>query len=436
MPGIEAAAVSRSIRRHLGAGAVVSVVLVGGAGGWAAATNLAGAVVATGHFIVESRVKKIQHPTGGVVGQIRVREGQRVTAGEVVMCLDATQTRANLAIVTKRLDEFAARRARLEAERDDVEMIAFAPDLQARADDPEVARLIAGERRLFELRREARLGQKAQLRERILQSETEIQGLIAQEEAKARSTVLIGLELKGVRKLWEKGLVSVQRLMALEREAVNLDGERGRLSAAQAQSSGKIAETRIQLLQIDQDFRSEVASSLRDIEAQTAEYVERKVTAEDQLKRTDIVAPQTGVVHELAVHTIGGVISSTDTVMLIVPDSDRLALEARLTPQDIDQVRLGQPAVLRMSAFNQRTTPELNGTVSHVAADLTEDPRTGISFYLIRIMVPAGELARLGTLTLAPGMPAEVFVQTGDRPAISYLLKPLTDQIARAFREN
>jgi len=407
----------------------------GGIGGWAAATDLAGAVVATGHFVVDSNVKKVQHPTGGIVGEILVREGQRVTIGDVVMRLDATQTRANLAIVTKRLDEFAVRRARLEAERDEAEAISFPADLTGRMNDPDIAQLITGERKLFELRREARLGKKAQLHERVVQYEKEVRGLVAQEEAKVRGIALIERELKGVRELWEKGLVSIQRMMALEREGANLDGERGRLVEAQAQSGGKIAETQLQIIQVDQDLRSEVAGNLRDIEGQTAEYIERRVSAEDQLKRIDLVAPQSGLVHELVVHTVGGVISPADAIMLIVPDRDRLALEVQITPQDIDQIRMGQRAVLRMSAFNQRTTPELTGEVSRIAADLTQDQKTGLSYYVVRITVPPQELARLGKLTLVSGMPAEAFIQAGERTVISYLVKPLRDQINRAFRE-
>jgi HlyD family secretion protein len=220
-----------------------------------------------------------------------------------------------------------------------------------------------------------------------------------------------------------------------QREGTNLDGERGRLAAAQAQSGGKIAETRLQIIQIDQDLRSEVANSLPEIEAQTAEYAERKVSAEDQLKRIDLVAPQSGLVHELAVHTVGGVISPAYTIMLIVPSSDRLALEAQIQPQDIDQIRLGQRTVLRMSAFNQRTTPELNGEVSRIAADLTQDQKSGLSYYVVRIAVSPQDLARLGKLALVPGMPAAAFIQTGERTVISHLVKPLRDQISRAFRE-
>jgi HlyD family secretion protein len=435
MPRPDVADISNSMRRHLAIAGIAGVVLVIGIGGWAAATNLAGAVVAGGHFVVDSHVKKVQHPTGGVVGEIRVQDGQHVTAGDVVMRLDATQTRANLAVVTKRLDEFAVRRARLRAERDEDTTIGFPDDLLARADDPEIAALMAGERRLFELRREARTGQKAQLRERALQYGKEVRGLTAQEEAKIRGIALIAQELKGVRELWEKGLVPIQRMMALEREAANLDGERGRLVEAQGQSAGKISEAQLQIIQIDQDLRSEVAGNLRDIEGQTAEYIERKVTAEDQLKRIDLIAPQDGIVHELAVHTIGGVISPADTVMLIVPSADRLAIDVQIQPHDIDQMRPGQPAVLRLSAFNQRTTPELLGTVTRIAADLTQDQKTGASYYVARVSVAPDQLRRLGQLKPVPGMPAEAFIQTGERTVISYLVKPIGDQIARAFRE-
>lgn len=435
MPSDDAATISRSIRRHLAGGGLASLILVGGIGGWAAATDLAGAVVTTGHFVVDSNVKKVQHPTGGVVGEILVHAGQRVTIGDVVVRLDATQTRASLAIVTKRLDEFAARRARLEAERDEVETVSFPAELISRISDPDIAQLMAGERKLFELRREARFGKKAQLQERVVQYAMEVRGLVAQEDAKVRGIALIERELRGVRELWDKGLVSIQRMMALEREGANLDGERGRLVEAQAQSGGKISETKLQIIQIDQDLRSEVASSLRDIEGQTAEYIERRVSAEDQLKRIDLIAPQSGVVHELAVHTVGGVISPADVIMLIVPDRDRLALEVQITPQDIDQIRMGQKAVLRMSAFNQRTTPELNGEVSRIAADLTQDQKTGLFYYAVRISVPPQELSRLGKLVLVSGMPAEAFIQAGERTVISYLVKPLKDQINRAFRE-
>ncbi|PAQ09973.1 HlyD family type I secretion periplasmic adaptor subunit [Mesorhizobium temperatum] len=427
--------VSSSIRRHLSAGLLASVIFVGGAGVWAAVTNLSGAVVASGHFVVDSYVKKVQHPTGGVVGEILVGEGDKVKAGDIVMRLDATQTRANLAIVTKRLDELAARLARLEAERDDLAEIAFPGWLLARRDVPDVASAIHSETRLFEFRRQSREGRQAQLAERITQYEHEMEGLKAQEIAYEKGIEILQKEIAALSGLREQGIVSDQRLNSLKTQVVTFGGERGEKIAYQAQSAGRITETRLQILQIDQDLKTEVGQELREVQAQVGEYVERKVAAEDELRRIDIVAPQSGIVQQLAFHTVGGVITPADPIMLIVPEGDDLALEVRIPPKDIDQIQLGHKAVLRMSAFNLRTTPELNGYVGRIAADLATDEKTGISYYLVRISVPHAELTKLKDLTLVPGMPAEAMVQTGERTALSYLVKPLSDQISRAFRE-
>jgi HlyD family secretion protein len=424
----------RSIRRHLLGGLAVVALLAGGVGGLAATTELAGAVIAPGVMVVDTNVKKVQHPTGGVVGELRVRDGDRVKAGDVVVRLDETITQANLAIVVKSLNEMQARLARLEAERDDAASIDFPADLLARSKNVEVARSIEGERNLFNFRRKARAGQKAQLAERIAQLREEIQGLTGQVAAKKREIELIGQELEGVRELWRKNLVQIQRVTALERDAARLEGERGQLIAATAQSKGKTSEIELQIIQIDQDLRSEVAKELREVQAKIAELVERKVAAEDQLKRIDIRAPQDGMVHQLNVHTVGGVITAGEAMMLIVPEADALTVEAKLAPQDIDQVHPGQAAALRFSTFNQRTTPELKGTVTRVSADLTTDQRTGASYYTVRISIPENEVARLGGLKLLPGMPLETFIQTGDRTVLSYLTKPLTDQIMRSFR--
>jgi HlyD family secretion protein len=427
--------VSRSIRRHMIAGLLTSVVLVVSVGGWAAATNLAGAVVASGTFVVDSYVKKVQHPSGGVVGQILVREGDTVNAGDIVMRLDATQTRSNLAIVTKRLDELGARLARLEAERDDHEAIRFPDWLLARRNIPDVASAIHSETRLFEFRMQSRDGKKAQLAERISQYEHEIEGLKAQEDAYQSGIEVFETEIAALSGLRAQGIVSDQRLNSLKTQLATYGGERGEKIAYQAQAAGRITETKLQILQVDQDLKTEVGKELREIQAQIGEYVERKVAAEDELKRIDIIAPQSGVVHQLTVHTVGGVVSPADPIMLIVPEGDDLALEVQIAPKDIDQIHLGQKAVLRMSAFNTRVTPELNGHVSRIAADLTTDERTGMTYYLARIATPSEELSKLGGLTLVPGMPAEAMIQTGDRTALSYLVKPLSDQINRAFRE-
>ncbi|MGR9173799.1 HlyD family type I secretion periplasmic adaptor subunit [Rhizobium sp. KDH_Rht_773_N] len=435
MSGIDDLEISRSIRRHLMVGVIASLAMVGGAGAWAAVTNLAGAVVAPGHFVVDSYVKKVQHPKGGVVGEILVREGDKVRAGDVLMRLDATQTRANLAIVTKRLNELAARLARLEAERDDRNAIIFPDWLLANDGDAEVAAAIHSESRLFQSRREAREGQKAQLNQRIEQFEHEIAGLKAQEVAYAEGIEVLNTEISALNRLREQGIVSDQRLNGLKTQAATFGGERGEKIAFQAQSAGRITETRLQILQIDQDLRTEVGRELREVQAQIGEYVERRVAAEDELKRIDIVAPQSGIVHQLAVHTLGGVISPADPIMLIVPEGDDLALEVQIAPKDVDQIQIGHAALLRMTAFNLRTTPELNGFVSRIAADLTTDERSGQSYYLVRVAIPQAEKEKLKNLTLVPGMPAEVMIKTGERTALSYLVKPLSDQIFRAFRE-
>jgi len=427
--------IMRSIRRHLLAGVAASLLLVVGVGGWAATTEISGAVIAQGLLVVDTNVKKVQHPTGGVVGELRVKDGDRVKAGDIVVRLDDTQTRANLAIVTKGLDEFAARRAREEAERDGETAIAFPADLLARMNDPEVAHVVNGERKLFETRLSARTGQRDQLRERVVQSKEEISGLVTQQKSREDQIVWVDKELEGVRDLWQKNLVQFNRVTQLEREKVRLEGERGQLIAQIAQTRGKIAETELQIIQIEQDMRTEVGKDLAEIRAKTAELVEKKVAAEDQLKRIDIRAPQDGVVLQLAVHTVGGVIGAGDQLMLIVPESDALSVEAKIAPQDIDQVHLGQAATLRFTSFNQRTTPELNGEVSRVSADVTQDQKTNAYYYTVRVSLTDAEMSRLGKVKLIPGMPVEAFVQTNERRVLSYLVRPLHDQITRAFRE-
>jgi HlyD family secretion protein len=424
-----------SIRWHIFAGVVIVALLAGGLGGWASTAQISGALIAQGSIVVDSNVKKVQHPTGGVVGEVRARDGDHVKAGDVLIRLDETVTRANLAIVTKGLTELYARKARLAAERDGADTVEAPKEFAGHLDNPEVAEALASERKLFDLRRTSRLGQKDQLRQRIGQLREEIGGLTAQQDAKAKEKSLIEQELVGVRELWRKNLVSVDKLTALEREEARLEGERGQLVAAAAQAKGKIAETELQVLQVDQDLSSDVAKELRETDSKIGEFVERKVTAEDQLRRTDIRAPQDGVVFQSTANTVGGVVTAGDPIMLIVPEADILLVEVKVEPKDIDQVKFGQPVVLRFSAFNQRTTPELNGTVVRIGADTSSDQRTGQTYYSVRISMSAEEIDRLGAVRLTPGMPVEAFIQTGERTLMSYLMKPLHDQLMRSFRE-
>jgi HlyD family secretion protein len=424
-----------SIRLHLIVGLAVVVILAGGLGGWASTAEISGALIAPGQIVVESNVKKVQHPTGGVVGEVLARDGDIVKAGDILVRLDDTVTKASLAIVTKNLDAQWARAARLEAEQRGLDKITFPPQLLTRINDADVKSLILSETKLFEVRVNGRTGQKAQLRERITQLNEEISGLSAQERAKDQEIALVEKELAGVRDLYEKHLVQISRLTTLERDAARLNGERAQYIASRAQAKGKITETELQIIQVDKDMVSEVSKDLRETNDKIGEFVERKVTAEDQLRRTDIRAPQDGMVLQSAVHTVGGVITAGDAVMMIVPQADDLQVEAKVNPQDIDKLQIGQKTLLRLSAFNQRTTPELNGVVTRVSPDVTTDQRTGQSYYTIRVSMAPEEVARLGDAKLIPGMPVEAFVQTGDRTLISYLMKPLSDQLMRAFRE-
>ena len=425
----------RSIRAHLIIGLTVVAVLAGGLGGWASTQEISGALIAPGQIVVESNVKKVQHPTGGVVGELRAHDGDVVKAGDIVVRLDDTVTKANLAIVTKNLDAAMARGARLEAEQRGLEKIKFPPLLTERAGDPDVISVMASESKLFDVRVNGRTGQKAQLRERIIQLNEEIAGLTAQATAKDQEIALVEKELSGVRQLYDQHLVQISRLTTLQRDAARLNGERAQYVASRAQAKGKITETELQIIQVDKDMVSEVSKDLRETNDKIGEFIERKITAEDQLRRVDIRAPQDGVVVQSTVHTVGGVITAGDAIMLIVPQADDLQVEAKVNPQDIDKLQIGQKTLLRLSAFNQRTTPELNGVVSRVSADVTTDQRTGQSYYTIRVSMPPEEVARLGDNKIIPGMPVEAFVQTGDRTMLSYLMKPLSDQLMRSFRE-
>ena len=405
------------------------------AGGWLVFMPLAGAVAVPGNLVVQSNVKAIQHPTGGVVAEIKVHNGMRVAAGDLLVRLDATQTQANLQMVSKQLDELRARIARLVAERDGLDRPQIPSELKARSTEDAVRSLLASEDSLFKARLNARTSQKDLLQGRVAQLTEEISGLEAQVASKAKQLELIAGEMTGVQDLYDKRLVPLTRLTTLQRETARIEGERGQLTSAIAETKSKIGEAQLQIVRLDQDFRTDVVKELGETQGKEAELVERSVAARDQLDRIEIRAPTSGVINQLSVHTIGGVIRAGDTIMEIVPDTDDLQIEARLQPNDIDQVRTGQKAFVRFSAFNQRLTPQLIGAVSYVSADTSHDQQTNAPYFTVRIALSEDELRRLGGLQLVPGMPAEVFMQTGSRTMMSYLLKPITDQLHRAFIE-
>lgn len=422
-----------SLALHSAALAGILVALVGGFTTLSAAIDVSGAVIASGNLVVESELKKIQHPSGGVMSEILVSEGARVAKDQVLLRLDPTVAKATLNAVTNDLWELSARRARLEAERDGASEPVFDRALLAAASELSLASLVTGERTLFRYRTEALLGQKAQLRERIKQLHDEASGLEGQKEAKRLELQLVEKELEGIRELWEKKLIPSARMMALERERARLGGEAGKLAATLAQTKGKVAETELQIIEIDQTSRTDVAKQLADIRAKTSELTEKRATALDQSERIDIRAPQAGIVLGLSVHTLGGVIAAGEQLMQIVPANDALIAEARVRPVDVDQIRVGQPASLRFSNLNQRTTTEIDGHVIRISADAVRDERVDEPYYVVRLRFDPGSIP--SETVLLPGMPVEAFIRTDPRSLASYLVKPMADQMRRAFRE-
>ena len=414
-----------------------SVILVLGVGAaWAAFARIQSAVIAPGRTVVESYSKRVQHREGGIVRQIDVREGSTVEAGQTLVVLDDTEDRASLGIIEAALTEWYAKRARLEAERDGAAEIRFPADLLARQDDPDVVQILTGQRKLFETQRAGVIGRKDQLNERIGQFNEEIKGLEAQIAAKAAQFAFIQDELTGLKTLQAQGLVQTGKVLALEREAARLEGERGQLVAQLASTRGQIAEAKLQIIQLDDDYRTRSLADLRETEAQISEHEERRVAILSKLQRTTIKAPISGFIHQLAVHTIGGVIAPGETIMQIVPASDEIIIEADVRPQDIEQIHVGQTAVLHFPGLERRTTPRLYGEVAQISADLTKPETPGAHpFFAVRLKLAQSELKKLEVDKLVPGMPAEAFIQTRERSPIDYLLQPLTDQVARTFRE-
>lgn len=425
----------RAFENELRTGLRVLLVFILLAGGLAVLMPIAGAVVVPGNLVVQSNVKAIQHPTGGVVAEIPVHNGERVATGDLLLRLDATQAQASLQMVSKQLDEVRARMTRLVAERDGAAQLEVPPELAARSDDATVKALLASEQSLFKARSNARRSQTDLLQSRVAQLGEEIAGLNAQVDSKSKQLELIAGELTGVQDLYDKRLVPLTRLTTLQRESARIEGERGQLTSAIAETKSKIGEAQLQIVRLDQDFRTDVVKELGENQGKEAELVERGVAARDLLERIEIRAPTSGVIHQLSAHTIGGVIRAGDTIMELVPDLDDLQIEARLQPNDIDQVRMGQKAFVRFSAFNQRVTPQLDGIVSYVSADTSRDQQSNAAYFTVRVTLPEEQRRRLDGKQLVSGMPAEVFMQTGSRTMMSYLLKPITDQLQRAFVE-
>jgi HlyD family secretion protein len=424
------------LKRHVRRALTVVFLFGGAATASSFVVRLDSAVVAQGTVVVEGSVKKVQHPTGGVVGALFVKEGQVVHQGELLLRLDDTATRANLGVIMNDLNSSQSRRSRLLSERARADEIVFSEDLLARAaKQPDVALILAGERQLFASRQVTIKGQKSQLEERIGQITEEAKGLVEQRKSVETQLRVANVEYTDLAELLSRGLAQRPRVTALQREIAANEGKLADVMARTASARGKVSEIELQVLQLDKDSLSEVAKELQEVDTRIGELQQKRINAEDQLKKIDIVAPASGKAHQLAVHTVGGVINPTEPLMLIVPENDRLIVEVRIAPQDIDQVTLGQSSRVKFMAFNRRTTPEVTGKLIRIAPDLIKEPQTGQSYFLAGIMVDTTELAKLEGLKLLPGMPAEAYLNTGERTLASYIVKPLEDQMGRAFRE-
>ena len=424
------------VARPLLAAAIIILVFFGGFGTWAALAPLDSAALAPGRVTVASNRKTIQHLEGGIVKNLLVKEGDAVAGGQILIQLDDTQSRARLDLLRSRYDKLMATEARLEAEQALVPGIRFQESLTARRDQPQVAKILNAEKALFESRRRSTEGRIRIFHKRIAQLNKEISGLQAQVAAEEEQLVLIADERASFEKLFKRGVVGKARLLKLKREEADLKGDRAEHLSLITKARQRIGETELEIIDLKNNVLNQVVGGLRDTQAELVEVSERLKAAEDILVRSDIRAPQAGVVMGLNVHTEAGVIAPGQRLLDIVPEDDTLVIEAQITPNDIDVVYAGLPAQVRLTAFKQRNTPMLDGKLTRVSADSFTDERSGASYFLARITIDAAQLKKLDGRELYPGMGAEVMIKTGKRTTMDYILAPLTDSLRRAFRED
>lgn len=415
--------------RRVCIGLVVGLVVFG------ALVSINGAVVATGTVTVENNYKVVQHLDGGVVGQIFVRNGQRVAAGEKLLALDETADRANIVIVRGRITEHQIQLARLEAERDGKTAITLPADIAARSSDPAIKAMVETQSALFAARLQSRTGEQLVLNQRIEQLSAQLAGLKPQLDARHRELELARQELEAVRGLFKKGFANRQRLTTLERDVARLEGEVGRLAGERARTEGGLAEARLSRAQSDKAFTERVIDDLQKTKTTLRELEENRVKLEQKLDRATVRAPVAGLVHALQIHTVGGVVQPAKPILTIIPDGEKLVVEAQVRPDQIDNVKQGSIAGIRFPAFNARTTPRLHGSVIVVSpAQLMGEQ--GKPYFTALIQIPADELKKINARhRLLPGMPAEVYIETGSRSLLSYFIKPLIDSMMPAFRE-
>ena len=425
-----------SATRHMALGLGTLIVLVFGVGLWSAFASITGAIVAPAKLKVESERQVVQHPEGGVVSEILVKEGDTVEAGQVLIRLDDKLIRAELNIVEGQLYEILARRGRLAAERDHADKPVFDQELRdAAARDVKMASLMVGQRQLFLARRDTAEREIEQLRERQTQIEEQITGAKAQQEALTSQLSFVDRELTDLKELQKKGLAQASRVLALERENARLFGQRGELIATVARLKGQISEIEIQLLGLESGRREEAITELRDLEYREYELREQRNSLLERISRLEIVAPRPGRVIGMTIFALRSVVQPAEPLLYVVPSDVSLVAEAQIEVQNIDSLYPGQPARLRFSAFSMRTTPDIAGTVLKVSPDTFDDERTGRSYYLAELGIDEGEIEKLGDVELVAGMPVEAYITTGDRSPFSYFTKPLADYFTKAFRE-
>lgn len=426
-----------SARRPLLIGFAALAILVGGFGGWAVFTTISGAVVAPGQIEVELNRQAVQHPDGGLVAEVAVREGDIVAAGDVMIRLDGALLSSELTLVEGELFEIKARRGQLEAERDGSEAIRFDAELtEAAQDRPDLDQLMERQRHLHEARRASRESETAQLERRRDQITTQIEGIEAQRRALDTQVALIGDELADQRGLLERGLAQASRVLALEREQARLEGARGELTAAAGEAAERITEIEVEILRIGTRTREEAITTLRDLGVRELELAERRRALSTRLARLDIRAPVSGTVFGLGVFGPGAVVKPAEPLLYLIPRDRPLVIASRVPAVDIDEVYSGQSVTLRFPAFDRRTTPEIEGRVSRLSPDAFADERTGQRYYRAEIVLAEGEEAKLSDLALMPGMPVEAFIRTGERSPLDYLLRPVAVYFNRAFRES
>ena len=424
------------VGRPLLVAAIIILVFFGGFGAWAVLAPLDSAALAPGRVTVASNRKTVQHLEGGIVKELLVKEGDAVAGDQVLIKLDDTQARARLDLLYSRYDKLLATEARLETEQASAAEIVFPESLTSRRHQPQVAKILDAEKALFEARQRSTEGRIHIFHKRIDQLNKEISGLAAQVAAEDEQLVIIEDERASFEVLFKKGVVGKARLLRLKREAAKLKGERGDHLSQITQARQRIGETELEIIDLKNSMLNQVVSGLSDTQAELVDVSERLKAAEDILVRTDIRAPQAGVVMGLNVHTEAGVIAPGQRLLDIVPEDDTLVIEAQVTPNDIDVVYAGLPAQVRLTAFKQRNTPLLDGKLTRVSADSFTDERSGASYFLARITIDAAELKKLDGRELYPGMGAEVMIKTGKRTTMDYILAPLTDSLRRAFRED